>query len=82
MIILNDADVERVRGPSEIDPLSALDPVPVPGGLWMLPLAVLADPAHERFRDFLQGLPQEDIPSPADRSAQGQTTRSGWHGRR
>jgi hypothetical protein len=57
----------RVRGPSASDPLSALDPVPVPDGLWMLPLAVLDDPAHAAWRELLASLPQEEIqPLPVD----------------
>jgi hypothetical protein len=67
MIMLTDIEAEQVRGPSAADPLAALEPVPEPGGdRWMLPLAVLDDPAHAAHRDFLAGLPQEDVQPPAE----------------
>jgi hypothetical protein len=64
MIHLNDAEATHVRGPSAVDPLAELDPVPLPGSGWVLPLAVLEDPAHAEHHDFLAALPQEDIPPP------------------
>lgn len=66
--MLTPTEADTVRGPSAMDPLAALDPVEAPDGIrWMLPLAVLDDPAHMLHRDFLEKLPQEDVQPPEAR---------------
>jgi hypothetical protein len=65
MIILTEEEAAQIRGPSAVDPLAELDPVLTPDGFrYMLPVAVLDDPAHAEHHDFLAVLPQEDIPPP------------------
>lgn len=70
-IILNASQADAVRGPSAIDPLSALNPIARQGNLFILPVAVLDDPAHVAHIDFLSALPQlasdaEGFPAEAD----------------
>lgn len=63
-IILNAAQADQVRGPSSTDPMSALNPIDRQGGKFILPVAVLSDPAHEAHWEFLGTLPQLDSGDP------------------
>ena len=59
-ILLTAGQADYVRGPSVLTPSAALDPVERQGGLFILRVNVLADPAHEAHREFLSVLPQLD----------------------
>ncbi len=63
-VILTAAEADQVRGPSATDPMSALNPIARQGGAFILPVAVLADPAHAAHWEFLGGLPQLDAGDP------------------
>lgn len=62
-VILEAAQAEAVRGPTT--PPSALDPIARLGGVFILPLAVLDDPAHALHHELLLQLPQMDSGDPA-----------------
>lgn len=64
-ILLTDIEAANVRGPSISDPTAALNPIERQGGVFILNVLVLADPAHESHRDFLGSLPQMDSTDPA-----------------
>lgn len=59
-IILNADQAGQVRGLSATDPLSALNPIERQGGVFILPVSVLLDPAHASHRELLGSLPQLD----------------------
>ncbi len=61
-VILNANQAGAVRGPTT--PPAALEPIARQGGTFILPLAVLADPAHAMHHALLSGLPQLDSGSP------------------
>lgn len=63
-IILNAPQADQVRGPSSTDPMSALNPIERQGGKFILPVAVLSDPAHEVHWEFLAALTQLDSGDP------------------
>jgi hypothetical protein len=54
-IELTAAEVEAVRG--EASPVHRLDPVGLAGGTFVLPVAVLADPAHALRHATLAAMP-------------------------
>lgn len=59
-IILTEAQADHVRG--ETGPGAFLDPRALASGTeWVLPVAVLTDPAHASQHDYLSGLPQRAI---------------------
>lgn len=59
-IILTQTQAGHVRGAT--GPLSALSPVALASGTeWVLPVSVLADPAHAIHHDYLAALPQREI---------------------
>ncbi len=62
-IIMTAAEAGIVRGPTT--PPAALDPVERQNGMFILGVAVLADPAHEMHHELLSGLPQLDSADPA-----------------
>lgn len=64
-IKLTSAQAASVRGPSETKPMFALDPVERVGGIFLLPVVVLAEPAFDEHKEFLQSLPQIDSDDPA-----------------
>ena len=57
LILLNAGQADAVRGPSATVEGAALEPVALPDGRFILPLAVLDDPAHSQHRALLAGLP-------------------------
>ncbi|MCJ8143877.1 hypothetical protein MKI84_13210 [Ancylobacter sp. A5.8] len=60
MIILTENQAEAVRGATA--PGAALDPIPLADGVsWVLPEAVLADPAHALRHATLAGLPRREV---------------------
>lgn len=64
MIVLTAEQAEQVRGPM-------LDPREMVDGNFILPEAVLEDPAHAAVRELLAALPRRDVtaadfPPPAD----------------
>ena len=61
MIILNATQATRVRGISPTFGFAALQPVPLKDGTFMLPEAVLTDPAHLDVRAFLTPLPRATV---------------------
>lgn len=69
MIILTEQQADAVRGPTA--PGAALDPIPLADGMsWVLPEAVLVDPAHATRHAWLAGLPVREVapeewPAPA-----------------
>jgi len=63
VILLAAAEADQVRGPSAIVESAALAPVALTDGRFILPTAVLDDPAHAAHRDFLAGLPQAELSS-------------------
>lgn len=60
MIILNQAQADQVRGPTvegyELNPIALTD-----GETFVLPEAVLSDPAHALRHAFLASLPTREI---------------------
>lgn len=56
-IVLDKAQAEEVRGPSDVVPWRALDPIAVDDGSFVLGEEVLEDKAHEKHRDMLAKLP-------------------------
>lgn len=60
MIILTQAQAEHVTGPTS--PGAALHPVALANGTeWVLPVAVLSDPAHAMHHAYLDALPQRAV---------------------
>lgn len=60
MIILTHAQANQIRG--ETTDGNALDPIALADGVtFVLPEAVLSDPAHQSKRAFLTGLPKRSI---------------------
>jgi hypothetical protein len=59
-IILKAVEADQVRGPSSTDPMSALNPIERQSGKFILPVAVLTDPAHEAHSELLATLAQLD----------------------
>ena len=59
-MLLTAGQADHVRGPSAITPSAALAPVERQGGLFVLGIDVLADPAHMAHREYLALLPQLD----------------------
>lgn len=59
MIILTSEQAAAVRGPTA--PGSALDPIPLADGSYVLPEAVLADPAHAIRHEALAALPTREV---------------------
>lgn len=60
MLILNAAQAAALSGDSGSGAL--LEPRPLADGLrWVLPLAVLSDPAHAARMDVLSALPVADV---------------------
>ena len=57
MIVLTSDEAAAVRGPSASVPHAALMPVELEDGRYVLPTAVLDDPAHDEHYDMLLGLP-------------------------
>lgn len=70
MIILTSTEADQVRGITT--PGHALEPFLLADGVtYVLPVAVLADPAHAMHHAFLNSLPQRDVddsefPQPED----------------
>ena len=60
VILLMAGQADAVRGPSATVEGAALEPVALPDGRFILPLAVLDDPAHSQHRGLLAGLPTAD----------------------
>lgn len=59
-IILTEAQADHVRGPTANS--AALSPVALASGTeWVLPVAVLSDPAHAIHHDYLSALPQRAV---------------------
>lgn len=66
MIVLTDAETDQVRATTTEG--HALDPIPLADGdTWVLPEAVLSDPAHADLHDFLAGLPTREASRPNTR---------------
>lgn len=61
LILLSAADAEAVRGPSVTVEGAALEPIALTDGRFILPVAVLADPAHAAHRALLAGLPTAEM---------------------
>ena len=59
MIILNDTQADAIRGITS--PGNALEPVALLSGEFVLPEAVLRDPAHAVYRDTLVVLPTRAV---------------------
>lgn len=72
MIILTAAEADAMRGPTA--PGAALDPVPLADGVtYVLPVAVLDDPAHAMHHAALAALPRREVAAeewPASQSEQ------------
>ena len=62
-IILDAGQADSVRGPST--PSAALNPIERQGGVFVLGVEVLTDPAHEAHSDYLAALPQMDSSDPS-----------------
>lgn len=61
-ILLDQAQAGIVRGLST--PSAALNPIAREGGVFILGVEVLTDPAHEARRPYLEVLPQMDSADP------------------
>ncbi|MFN4018041.1 MAG: hypothetical protein ACK4JB_22070 [Reyranella sp.] len=64
-ILLSEEQADKVRGRSIAMPSSTLDPIERQGGVFILGIEVLVDPAHEPRRALLSALPQIDGNDPA-----------------
>lgn len=62
-ILLTAAEADQVRGPTT--PPAALMPVERQGGVYILGVEVLDDPAHAGRHEYLAALPQLDDSDPA-----------------
>lgn len=58
LILLTSSQADAVRGPSTTMEGAALEPIALTDGRFVLPVAVLDDPAHAAHRDFLAALPR------------------------
>ncbi len=63
-ILLTTEQADHVRGPSAVTPGAALEPIERQGGVFILGVAVLTDPAHEAHWEYLSALPQLDGSDP------------------
>jgi hypothetical protein len=63
-IIMTSEEADQVRGPSAVNPAAALEPVERMGGVFILGVEVLDDPAHAAHKEFLSGLPTKDSGDP------------------
>lgn len=61
MIILTADEAAKVTGVSPTHPWSAIEPVPLKDGSYMLHEDVLLDPAHADVHDFLKDKPTADV---------------------
>lgn len=61
MIILTAEQADQIRGPTS--PGNALDPVALIDGSYVLPEAVIDDPAHHARHAYLQLLPCREVGS-------------------
>jgi hypothetical protein len=61
-ILLTSTEADSVRGLST--PSAALNPIEREGGVFLLGVEVLDDPAHKAHLDVLAKLPQKDIEDP------------------
>jgi hypothetical protein len=60
MIILDASQADHVRGPT--GPASAIMPIALADGLtWVLPEAILNDPAHAVHHAYLAALPTREV---------------------
>ena len=59
-IILTREQAEFVKGNSRKNDYSVLRPIERANSIFILTVAVLLDPAHEQYKDFLSNLPQLD----------------------
>lgn len=59
MIILTAEQADAVRGPTS--PGAALDPIALVDGTFVLPIEVLADPAHQSKWADLNALPTREV---------------------
>lgn len=64
-ILLTAERADHVCGPSATVPWAALPKIERQGGVFILGVEVLEDPAHEAHRDYLSALPQMDSSNPA-----------------
>lgn len=64
-VLLTAGQADHVRGLSAVTPSAALAPVERHGGLFVLGIDVLADPAHAEHREYLSMLPQVDGNDPS-----------------
>lgn len=64
MILLTSAEADQVRGSTQSG--HALEPIKLKSGDFVLPVAVLDDPAHAEHHDFLGDLPLIVDPDPDD----------------
>jgi len=58
-IVLSAAEADQVRGVDS--PIAALVPIALLDGRLILPVAVIADPAHAAHAAFLSTLPRQDL---------------------
>lgn len=59
-IVLTEAQADHVRGPTGAN--AALAPVALASGTqWVLPVAVLSDPAHSEHHTYLSALTQRTV---------------------
>jgi hypothetical protein len=61
LILLSAEDAGAVRGPSATVEGAALEPIALTDSRFILPIAVLDDPAHAAHRELLAGLPTADL---------------------
>lgn len=63
-ILLTAGEADFVRGPSAVTSAAALNPIERQGGVFILGVAVLSDPAHAAHWEFLGNLPHLDSGEP------------------
>lgn len=63
-ILLTAEQADHVRGPSENTSGASLEPVERQGGVFILGVEVLTDPAHATHWEYLAPLPQMDSDDP------------------
>lgn len=63
-IFLTAGQADQVRGPSEIAPGAALNPIERQGSVYILGVGVLNDPAHVKHHEYLAALPEMDSSDP------------------
>ena len=64
-ILLTAGQADAVRGTSNVSPSAALDPVARQGGVYILGIEVLTDPAHASHHAYLAALPRMDDSDPS-----------------